>query len=239
MENEEKNTEELNNIENFEESSEIQQEDTEELAQSIFEEESSDMLNDELEEPAEKIAEKMTEEIKKATDEINEPLDKINTEEEIPDFLKDIIETQETTNTDIQQEEQAEKEIQEVAHQESYVSTTDEFEEETKESEKLITVRPVKFQQFENTPPNRAIKKNLDILQDISLHISVELGRTKSSIREVMEMEQGSIVELDKIAGEQVEVFVNDKLVAKGEVIVIEDKFGVRVTSTSFPKVYQ
>ena len=68
------------------------------------------------------------------------------------------------------------------------------------------------------------------------MHISVELGRTKSSIREVMEMTQGSIVELDKIAGEQVEVYVNEKLIAKGEVIVIEDKFGVRITSTSLPK---
>ena len=65
------------------------------------------------------------------------------------------------------------------------------------------------------------------------MHVSVELGRTKTSIREVMEMETGSIVELDKIAGEQVEIFVNEKLVARGEVIVIEDKFGVRITSTS------
>ena len=97
-------------------------------------------------------------------------------------------------------------------------------------------VRPVKFQEFKETPPIRSIKKNLDILQDVSMHISVELGRTKSSIREVIEMEEGSIVELDKIAGEQVEVYVNDKIVAKGEVIVIEDKFGVRITSTSLPK---
>ena len=51
-----------------------------------------------------------------------------------------------------------------------------------------------------------------------------------------MELEQGSVVELDKIAGEQVEVYVNGKLVAKGEVIVIEDKFGVRITSTNLPK---
>ena len=109
----------------------------------------------------------------------------------------------------------------------------DDFEDEAQETNELITVRPVKFQQFENIAPNRSIKKNLDIMQDVSLHISVELGRTKSSIREVMEMEEGSIVELEKIAGEQVEIFVNEKLVAKGEVIVIEDKFGVRVTSTS------
>lgn len=121
-----------------------------------------------------------------------------------------------------------------------------EFKEEPKEAieldnknddtQELITVRPVKFQQFEQTPPNRAIKKNLDIMQDVSMHISVELGRTKSSIREIMELEKGSIVELDKIAGEQVEIYVNEKLVAKGEVIVIEDKFGVRVTTTNLPK---
>jgi len=104
------------------------------------------------------------------------------------------------------------------------------------EINKMITVRPIKFQQFENTEPNRSIKKNLDILQDISMHVNVELGRTKSTIKEVMEIEQGSIVELDKIAGEQVEIYVNEKLVAKGEVIVIEDKFGVRVTSTNLPK---
>ncbi|MBQ8475517.1 flagellar motor switch protein FliN [bacterium] len=102
--------------------------------------------------------------------------------------------------------------------------------------QELITVRPVKFQEFELTEPNRAIKKNLDIMQDVSMHISVELGRTKSTIKEVMDMEEGSIVELDKIAGEQVEIYVNEKLVAKGEVIVIEDKFGVRVTSTNLPK---
>ena len=100
----------------------------------------------------------------------------------------------------------------------------------------IVTVRPVKFKKFEAAPPNRAIKKNLDIMQDISMHISVELGRTKLSIKEVMDLEKESVVELNKIAGEQVEIFVNGKLVAKGEVIVIEDKFGVRITSTNIGK---
>lgn len=100
----------------------------------------------------------------------------------------------------------------------------------------IVTVRPVKFKKFEPTEPVRSIKKNLDIMQDISMHISVELGRTKSSIKEVMDLEEGSVVELDKIAGEQVEIYVNGKIVARGEVIVIEDKFGVRVTSTNLPK---
>ncbi len=108
--------------------------------------------------------------------------------------------------------------------------------ENTEENNDLITVRPVKFQEFQPSEPNRAIKKNLDILQDIQMHVSVELGKSKLSIKDVMEMEKGSIVELDKIAGEQVEIYVNKKLVARGEVIVIEDKFGVRVVSTNLPK---
>ncbi len=118
-------------------------------------------------------------------------------------------------------------------------STFDETKQDNSDEKgtaELVTVRPVRFQEFDEIVENRSIKKNLDILQDIPMHVSVELGRTKSSIKEVMDLEEGSIVELEKIAGEQVEIFVNEKLVAKGEVIVIEDKFGVRVTSTSLPK---
>lgn len=100
----------------------------------------------------------------------------------------------------------------------------------------LITVRPVKFQEFEKEEIIPSIKKNLDIMQDVMMHISVEIGKTKSSIREVMELKKGSIVELNKVAGEPVEIYVNEKLVAKGEVIVMEDKFGVRVTTTNLPK---
>ena len=109
-------------------------------------------------------------------------------------------------------------------------------EEEPKPDNK-VTVRPIKFQEFENVEVKRSIKKNFDILQDIPMHISVELGRAKSTIKEAMDLEHGSIVELNKIAGEQVEVFVNGKYIAKGEDIVIEDKFGVRITSTNIIKV--
>lgn len=238
MENEEKNTEELENLNNTEdsqtaESSNIEQANLEAMNQSMFE---NNMLEEAIEEETIAQTEETSQEIFNETvEEISPETEQNQKPEEIPDFLKDIV--KEKPNTEIQKEETINQ--VEITSQESYVSTVDEFEEETQETEKLITVRPVKFQQFKETPPNRTIKKNLDILQDVTLHISVELGRTKSSIKEVMEMEQGSIVELDKIAGEQVEVFVNDKLVAKGEVIVIEDKFGVRVTSTSFPKVYQ
>jgi flagellar motor switch protein FliN len=70
---------------------------------------------------------------------------------------------------------------------------------------------------------------NLELLLDIPLEIVVELGRTKKKISEVLELTSGSIVELDKMAGEPVDVYVNNKLIAKGEVVVIEEHFGVRI----------
>ncbi|HBT04566.1 MAG TPA: flagellar motor switch protein FliN [Thermodesulfobacterium commune] len=65
---------------------------------------------------------------------------------------------------------------------------------------------------------------------DIPLEISVEIGRTKMLIRDLLKLNQGSIIELEKFAGEPVEVYVNGKLMAKGEVVVVNDRFGVRVT---------
>ncbi|QXE03106.1 flagellar motor switch phosphatase FliY [Terribacillus sp. DMT04] len=72
--------------------------------------------------------------------------------------------------------------------------------------------------------------RNLDLLMDIPLKVSVELGRTKRTIKDILELSVGSVVELDKLAGEPVDIHVNDKLIAKGEVVVIEENFGVRVT---------
>lgn len=72
--------------------------------------------------------------------------------------------------------------------------------------------------------------RNLDLLMDIPLKVSVELGKTKRTIKEILELSVGSVVELDKLAGEPVDIHVNDKLIAKGEVVVIEENFGVRVT---------
>lgn len=82
----------------------------------------------------------------------------------------------------------------------------------------------------DNTP------KSLNILQDIPLDISVELGRTRMVVRDVVELGAGSIVEIDKAAGEPVDVMVNGRLVARGEVVVIEDNFGVRITEILNPR---
>ncbi|PKO15777.1 MAG: flagellar motor switch protein FliN [Chloroflexi bacterium HGW-Chloroflexi-10] len=70
---------------------------------------------------------------------------------------------------------------------------------------------------------------NIDMLMDISLNVTVELGRSKMMLREVLELAHGSVVELDRLAGDPVDVFVNNRLIARGEVVVVDDKFGVRI----------
>ena len=76
---------------------------------------------------------------------------------------------------------------------------------------------------------------NLDFILDIPLKLSVELGRTKLLINDLLQLGQGSVIELNKLAGEPLEVLVNDKLIARGEAVVVNEKFGVRITDILSP----
>ena len=71
---------------------------------------------------------------------------------------------------------------------------------------------------------------NLDLLMDVSLRVSVELGRTRMQLAQILELQHGSVIELDRLAGDPVDIFVNDCMVARGEVVIVDDKFGVRIT---------
>jgi flagellar motor switch protein FliN/FliY len=82
-----------------------------------------------------------------------------------------------------------------------------------------------------NGPPIQS----LDFILDIPLKITVELGRSKMMIRDILQLAQGSVVELSKFAGEPLEVLVNDKLIARGEVVVVNEKFGIRLTDIISP----
>jgi len=93
-----------------------------------------------------------------------------------------------------------------------------------------VHVQPAQFTDFEQQRRPRTVDPNLDILMDIPLQITVELGRTKKLIKDILELAQGSIIELDKLAGEPVDILANKKLIAKGEVVVIDENFGVRIT---------
>ncbi len=77
--------------------------------------------------------------------------------------------------------------------------------------------------------------QSLDFILDIPLRVTVELGRAKMAIREILQLAQGSVVELSKFAGEPLEVLVNEKLVARGEVVVVNEKFGIRLTDIISP----
>jgi len=91
-------------------------------------------------------------------------------------------------------------------------------------------VQPVQFSSFDVNVPPQASPQNLSMLMDIPLKVTVELGRTKRQIKDILDLSPGSIIELDKLAGEPVDILVNNKLIAKGEVVVIDENFGVRVT---------
>ncbi len=101
---------------------------------------------------------------------------------------------------------------------------------------KHANVQPVQFSSFDTSYPMGELEsRNLDMLLDIPLQVTVELGRTKRSIQEILTLSQGSIIELDKLAGEPVDILVNNKPIAKGEVVVIDENFGVRVTDILSP----
>ena len=93
-----------------------------------------------------------------------------------------------------------------------------------------VNVQPAAFQPFAGDLSALSQKENIDLIMDVPLEVTVELGRTSKTIKDILEFAPGTIIELNKIAGESVDVLVNGKNVAKGEVVVIEENFGVRIT---------
>ncbi|MFN7036223.1 MAG: flagellar motor switch protein FliN [Bellilinea sp.] len=77
---------------------------------------------------------------------------------------------------------------------------------------------------------------SIDLFMDVMLKVTVELGRTRMTLQQVLDLQNGSVVELDRLAGDPVDVFVNDLLIARGEVVVVDDKFGVRITEVISPE---
>jgi flagellar motor switch protein FliN/FliY len=97
-----------------------------------------------------------------------------------------------------------------------------------------VGVQPVQFAPLSQAE-QPALTGNIGLLMDVSMQLTVELGRTKMLIKDILGMGEGTIVELDKLAGEPVDLLVNGKLIAKGEVVVIDENFGVRVTDIISP----
>ncbi|MEG0386299.1 MAG: flagellar motor switch phosphatase FliY, partial [Solibacillus sp.] len=100
----------------------------------------------------------------------------------------------------------------------------------TQQQQPPVNVQQAQFTSFESANITQSEARNLNMLLDIPLQVTVELGRTKRSVKEILELSSGSIIELDKLAGEPVDILVNSRLIAKGEVVVIDENFGVRIT---------
>ena len=118
------------------------------------------------------------------------------------------------------------------AHKDVHANET----EHHNSGDKTVTVQPVQFASFEDLDQVQGPQnQNLNILLDVKLQLSVELGKTELPIKKVLELTKGSIVTLNKAAGEPVELYANGKLIAYGEVVVIEDNFGLRITHITDP----
>jgi flagellar motor switch protein FliN/FliY len=102
------------------------------------------------------------------------------------------------------------------------------------EQEEAPTVTPASFEQLTNTA-HSTIANELDMILDIPVQLTVQLGRTKIAIRSLLQLAQGSVVELDGLAGEPMDVLVNGCLIAQGEVVVVNEKFGIRLTDIITP----
>lgn len=110
-----------------------------------------------------------------------------------------------------------------------------------KKEESKVKVQPVQFQEFSKkeeaivAPPSEFSGK-LELLLDVPLKVVVELGRAKMTLKQILELNIGSLIELDKLTGEPVDILVNGRLVARGEVVVVDENFGVRITEIVSPK---
>jgi len=108
------------------------------------------------------------------------------------------------------------------------------FASDPRQQREPVNVQPAHFQSFDDS---RIMldKNNINLIMDVPLQVTVELGRTERLIKDILEFSPGSIIELDKLAGEPVDILVNGKNIAKGEVVVIDESFGVRITDIIHP----
>ena len=115
----------------------------------------------------------------------------------------------------------------------------DALEEQQASVEENVDLKTAEFQEFEadNEVPKSSSGEdvNLDVILDVPVTISMEIGRTQVNIRNLLQLNQGSVVELDRLAGEPMDVLVNGTLVAHGEVVVVNEKFGIRLTDVISP----
>jgi len=111
----------------------------------------------------------------------------------------------------------------------------DEMEQSAHPVEPRTEISNVHFEELQKTKQEGKTNFNLDFIMDIPLTLTAELGRSKMLISELLQLGQGSVLELSKLAGEPMDIYVNQRLIARGEVVVVNEKFGVRLTDIVSP----
>jgi len=118
---------------------------------------------------------------------------------------------------------------------ETTTETTETPQTSASESEETPQVQKAEFENLDAPEKKVDTNRKLNMLLDIVLPVTIELGRTKMYIKDILELERGSIIELDKMAGEPVDLYVNNRKMAEGEVVVVDKHFGVRITNLIDP----
>ncbi len=150
-------------------------------------------------------------------------------EPEIKETRKDIRQAAEYEEEEDEEEYEDEEKVVYVEKAPARSSAAKKIKQKKKE-QAPVNVRPIQFEEFdEEEVLSEEQMSNLELIMSVPLEISVEIGKTKKQIREILEFSQGTIIELDKQAGALVDIIVNGQLIAKGEVVVVNDNFGVRV----------
>ncbi|HED06987.1 MAG TPA: flagellar motor switch protein FliN [Ignavibacteria bacterium] len=127
-----------------------------------------------------------------------------------------------------------EKEPQENVTPDNGVSTETEIKDNGKDEsqESIVTTSVAEFEEFDESKlKGVGATEKLEFLKDLQLNVYIELGRTQMQIKEVLELERGYVIEVDKLASEPVDIYVNNKKIAEGEVVVIDKHFGIRITN--------
>lgn len=117
----------------------------------------------------------------------------------------------------------------------SWDDVKDEMEQSAHPAGPKTEISNVHFEELQRAKPEGKTNFNLDFIMDIPLTLTAELGRSKLLISELLQLGQGSVLELSKLAGEPMDIFVNQRLIARGEVVVVNEKFGVRLTDIVSP----
>ena len=136
--------------------------------------------------------------------------------------------------TEEQEQEQAPKALDPTMSEPRPVIEANASEDESKDAMPQNAIRPVEFAYAQAVDAPQA--NNIDLLLDVPLELTVELGRTTMSLRSILALGSGSVIELEKLAGDPVDILVNNRLIATGEVVVVDDAFGIRIADILDPK---